>query len=239
MPPQVIPEEASPPHLWELLADILWLWTPGTKIVMEEVELEDGTRGQRQKFVIDRGQPKGMPQLQQEIAEGTGRAATIWKKLKRDYKFKGVALRQVYAGALIGWLGQHPHVLAEILQKNVPGLDAAAADGLARSGPIAQEPSEILEPIPLGVPVTFAWVDHIVSVIDQAPSPEPNILNVLDDLAACVLFGFRLRWCKHGHHWCFADEHFRGNCADHPVAAKKLWTRWPRERIENVLGQLG
>jgi hypothetical protein len=230
MPPQVIPEvEASPPRLWELLEGLLWDWTPGLKIVMEKFENGE----QRERGVIDRGQPKEMLQLQREIAEGTGRNAAIWKKLKSDYKFKGVALRRVSAGALIGWLGQHPHVLAEILQKNIPGLDAAAVDGLART--VAHEPPQITETIIRGVPVTSAWVDHIVSVIDQAPSPEPNILDVLDELAACVLFEFRLHRCKHGHHWCFADEHFRGDCADHQAAAQKRRARMPRSKIEEVL----
>jgi hypothetical protein len=190
-------------------------------------KLENGK--EREGLVIDRGQPKGMPQLQQEIAE--------WKRRLRTYKFKGVALRQVYAGALKGWLGQHPHVLAEILQKNIPGLDAAAADRLAREGPGAGQAPQITETIIRGLPVTAAWAYTIVSVIDKAPSPEPNILDVLDDLAAGVLFEFRLHRCKHGYHWCFADEHFRGDCADHQAVAQKRRARLPRGKIEKVFRQ--
>src|SRR5436190_1574605 len=76
--PEPIEEPAVAFTLWDLLATMLWLLTPGIRIT--------SVQGQKPRAVIDRGQPKDMRTLQQEIAKGTGWAAT-WKKLKTDYKF--------------------------------------------------------------------------------------------------------------------------------------------------------
>jgi len=223
--PEPIEESAVAFTLWDLLATMLWPLTPGIRITSEP--------WQQPRAVIDRGQPKDMRTMQQEIAKGTGWAA-IWKELKTDYKFKRVALRRVFHGRLIGWLGQHPDVLAETLQKSAPGLSAATADALVRSGPGACKAPETTKMIAHGVLVTFAWVDPIVSVMDRDSELD---WDVLEELAACVLFGFCLRWCQIGHHWCFADEHFRGRCADHRLPARKPRTRVRLREVRGLLAQ--
>jgi hypothetical protein len=52
-----------------------------------------------------------------------------------------------------------------------------------------------------------------------------------------VLFEFRLRWCQAGHHWCFADEHFRGRCADHSIASEKPRTRVRLREVSESLAR--
>ncbi len=244
--PELEYEPQSPPRLWDLLQAMLWPRTPGLRTTAGQGEETTcpfckllalsgrcpqcgarwtGTRWERSS--IDRGQAKEIVELKREIAEGKG-CADVWNKL-RTYEFKAVALRCVSHGSLIRWLEQRPDVLAEVLRKDVPSLDAVTADALARSGPDAYGSFEIARTIARGMPVTFAWVVHIVSVIDYAI--EAMALNmeiseqILEELAACVLFGFRPRWCQAGHHWCFADEHFRGRCVDHQLAAQKPRTR--------------
>jgi hypothetical protein len=147
-------------------------------------------------------------------------------------------LRWVSRGSLIRWLEQRPDVLAKLLQKNVPGLRARAARALARSGPSACGSSGITRIIARGVPVTFAWVIHIVSVIDHATGLNQDTLEqIFEELAACVLFGFRLSWCQAGHHWCFASEQFRGRCADHQLPAQRPRTRVRLREVREALAR--
>lgn len=36
--------------------------------------------------------------------------------------------------------------------------------------------------------------------------------DIMEELAACELFGFRIRRCRFGHHYTVGDYHFRSNC---------------------------
>ncbi len=241
--PELEPE-GEPLRLWDLLRDILWPLSPGTRTETKQgqettcpfcrVPALSGrcpqcearwTGTQWEKIVIDRGPAKKAPKLEQEIAEGKEEWAA-WNKLRR-YDFKGVALRRVSHGSLVRWLEQHLDVLAQILQQSAPGLDEPGLDDLTanavvRFGPGACKPPQIRKIIAGGVRVTFDWVAPIVSAMDRDSELD---LDVLDELAVCILFEFCLRWCK-ARHWCFADEHFRGRCVDHQVAVQK-----PRRRV--------
>ncbi len=182
-------------------------------------------------------------------------ATKIWESLKLNHKLKNAALECVQSGTLISWFVDYLDVLAEILRRSFPELGDETAKDVARRGPIVIGRTDIMDKgipvskdwfqlILLVLQKARTRVRELASTLPPIkqtrvvggeevqewvtnpaiPTRDPQS-DILDELAACMLFGFKLRWCLYGSHWTFGDEHFKYDCKAHQQEKRKAQLR--------------